>query len=105
MASFAPYFELRARDDARPAVASGKFIAVVEPLLTDVDADLLSLLGEDHVVVLQAPEHLQPPELTGRNAGQGRGAQRAFTGVAFLRAMPPEDEADAELIVPLFSHN
>ena len=105
MASFAPHFELRARGDARPAVQRGKFIAVVEHLLTDLDADLLDLLGEDHVVVLQAPEHLQPAELTARNRHSPSPARRSFTGVAFLRALPPGDDADAELIVPVFSHN
>jgi hypothetical protein len=105
MRSFALNFELRSSADDGPTVQRGRFIAAVEPLKTEVGDDLFGLLGEDHVVVLQAPAHLQPAELMRRNGGPGGSKERAFAGVAFLRAMPPDDEADAELIVPVFSHN
>ena len=101
MPSFVASFELRSAAPGPPALSRGRFVAVVDRMRTAVEGDFYDLLGEDAVVVLEAPAHLQP---TGAGSPRNEG-RLAFRAVAYLRPLPDDAEADAELIVPLFSHN
>lgn len=101
MPSFDPDFAF-ALAGAAPRVA--RFVAQTERMArpsAEDPLDPLHGLGPLDLLVVEGPEHLQPARARAARVG----GRAPFRVVAYLRLLPPDAGADAELIVPVFSHN